>query len=106
MRRPSAGSACLVRRRFALKPAFSRAVTRFSAMMLTSLSACSAGVSSGWESAVGAGAGFFGEEPGGGFFCVAEGMVDALPEVALGEVRGGGVLGARPLSAFRSKYVA
>jgi hypothetical protein len=72
-------------------------------MMLTSLSACSAGVSSGWESAVGAGAGFFGEEPGGVFFCVAEGMVDALPEVALGELREDARLGTLLLRTSSSK---
>src|SRR5260370_42652245 len=103
MRRPSAGSACLVRRRFALKPAFSRAVTRFSAMKLASLSACSAGVSSGWESAVGAGAVFFGEEPGGVLFWVAEGTVDVLPETALGELREDARLGTRPLRTSSSK---
>src|SRR6266850_6095556 len=64
---------------------------------VTSLSACSAGVSSGWESAVGAGASFFGNEPGGVFFCVAEGTFDALPEIVPGELREGARLGVRPL---------
>jgi hypothetical protein len=52
-------------------------------MILTSLAACWAGVSSGWESPVGAAAGFFGEEPGGVFFCGVEGTLDVELEVGL-----------------------
>jgi len=54
-------------------------------MMLTSLSACSVGVSSGWEWAVGTGAGFFDGESEEAFFCLFEGTLDVIPEVALEE---------------------
>src|SRR5437016_1052953 len=72
-------------------------------MMFTSLSACSAGVSSDWKSAVGTGAGFFDEESEGACFGVVEGAPDALPEAALKELREGARLGSFTWSTSSSK---